>query len=98
MGHAELLRWKAKQAEVVEPKINEVVEIQEPQEVVEVEVKKVELPEEIEVQEIKEAEVEVVEPQELGEEETPPIIKPFCDFCDAKGPIKHKGTCPTLKK
>jgi len=24
--------------------------------------------------------------------------KRFCEFCDAKGPIKHKNDCPTLKK
>lgn len=112
MGHAELLRWRASQAlkveaEVVEPK--KPVEPDEPQEpvlpeekVVEVEVEKVvEVSEVSEVSEVPEASKEVKEAEEakeLGELETPPIIKPFCDFCDAKGPIKHKKDCPTLKK
>lgn len=86
MGHAELLRWKAKQAlkvEVVEPK-EELPEVQD-----------VELPAEVKETEVVET-IEPIEPQELGEEETPPIIKPFCDFCDSKGRFHKKG-CP-LKK
>ena len=99
MGHAELLRWRASQAlkveaEVVEPKVEELP--QEVKEVKEVEVEKVEeateMPETSST-EVKESEVE---PQELAELETPPIIKVWCTECGSKGRFHKKG-CP-LKK
>jgi hypothetical protein len=49
------------------------------------------------VEELTETKVEIVEPQELAEAETPPIVKPFCEHCDSKG-VRHKKDCPTLIK
>lgn len=104
MGHAELLRWRASQAlkveaEVVEPK-EEVLESNEPevipQEVEEVEVEKVEETTEMPETSSTEVQESVVEPQELAELETPPIIKVWCTECGSKGRFHKKG-CP-LKK
>jgi len=40
----------------------------------------------------KKEEAEVIEELENKKPEK------FCEFCDAKGPIKHKKDCPTLVK
>lgn len=85
MTHAEVLRWRAGQAEpeVVEPTEAEKLEKQ---------IKDMPSVQEVKVGEVTE---EVKEPTELGEAETPKIVKPFCEFCDSRG-VRHKKDCPTL--
>jgi hypothetical protein len=35
--------------------------------------------------------------EEVVSQETADVVAPFCDTCDAKGPIKHKKDCPKSK-
>jgi len=79
MTHAEVLRWRAGQAEP---------EVVEPTEAEKLEKQIADMPS---VQEVKSG-GESDSPTELGEAETPKIIKPFCEFCSSKG-VRHLKTC-----